>query len=100
MPQPPPAAPSAMVTPRQCVSDLWRLGGLDPAALAWLSLAGPGPLLASSFAVATAAQASIAAAALAATEMRHRRGQPRQHVALDRHHAAAECNNAGTAGAA
>ena len=76
----------------EVLSDLWRLGGLDPAALAHAALGGTEPMLPSSFAVGTAAQASIAAAALAAAEMRHRRGQARQAVAVDMREAALECS--------
>jgi crotonobetainyl-CoA:carnitine CoA-transferase CaiB-like acyl-CoA transferase len=45
----------------------------------------------SSFAVGTAAQTTIAAAALAACELGHVRGQPRQTVSVDMTHAALEC---------
>ena len=74
------------------LADLWRLGGLDPAALAHAVLSGAEPVLASSFAVGTAAQAAIAAAALAAAELRHQRGQARQAVAVDMREAALECS--------
>lgn len=73
------------------VGGLWRLGGLPPEALAELTLTGADPVLPSSFAVGTAAQTSIAAAALAACELGHARGQPRQRVAVDMLDAALEC---------
>lgn len=70
---------------------LWQLGGLPAAALAHIRLTGSDPVFPSSFAVGTAAQASIAAAALAACELGHARGVPRQNVSVDMQHAAAEC---------
>ena len=45
---------------------LWALGGLPPQALDWVELPGSGVVLPSSFRVDDAAQASIAASALAA----------------------------------
>ena len=83
------------------VACLWRAAGLPPEALDTLHLPGSGPVLPSSFDVATAAQASIGAAALAAAELGHLRsghGQPgglgaslRQRLSVDRTHAALEC---------
>ena len=80
--------PTAALAATAVLSDLWHLGGLDPAALVHAALGGAEPVLPSSFAVGTAAQASIAAAALAAAEMRHQRGQARQAVAVDMREAA------------
>ena len=71
---------------------LWRLGQLPAGALERVSLTGADPVLPSSFCVGTAAQASIAAAALAATEFGTLRGQPEQGVAVDMAHAVAECS--------
>ncbi|MFC7553594.1 CoA transferase [Pseudoroseomonas wenyumeiae] len=51
---------------------------------------GAEPALPSSFAVGTAAQASIAAMALAAASLHHQRGGPPQRVAVEMRHAAAE----------
>jgi len=73
------------------LAGLWRLAGLPEAALACADLTGADPVYPSSFAVATAAQSTIAAAALAACELGHLRGTPRQRVAVDAEHAAAEC---------
>lgn len=73
------------------LSALWPLSGLPSQALDWIDLTGQDPVFPSSFAVGTAAQASIAAAALAACELGHARGAPRQRVAVDMAHAAAEC---------
>nr|WP_207794125.1 CoA transferase [Ramlibacter algicola] len=60
-------------------------------ALRFADLAGSDPVYPSSFAIGTAAQASVAAAALAAAELGHLRGQPRQRVAVDMAQAATEC---------
>ena len=60
-------------------------------ALRHAMLSGADPVLPSSFAVGTAAQVSIAAAALAACELGHARGQIRQDVHVDMLHAALEC---------
>lgn len=76
---------------RQALEDLWRQALLPEDALAFAQLTGADPVLPSSFAVGTAAQATIAAAALAACELGHQRGVPRQQVAVDMAHAALEC---------
>ena len=69
---------------------LWRLSGEDNAALAGVSLSGGEPALPSSFAVGTAAAASIAASALAAAGLhRLRTGMP-QRIDVDMRHAAME----------
>ncbi|MES2950734.1 MAG: CoA transferase [Pseudomonadota bacterium] len=73
------------------LADIWALGGLAPQALGHVDLQGADPVLPSSFAVGTAAQTSIAAAALAACELGHVRGQSRQTVRMDMAHAALEC---------
>jgi hypothetical protein len=77
-------------TPADIVSELWRLAGADAEALDHLSLTGGDPVLPSSFRVGAAAQASIAAVGLAAAELRHRAGAPRQQVSVDMRHAAIE----------
>lgn len=71
--------------------DLWRQANLPADALPLARLTGADPVLPSSFAVGAAAQGSIAAAALAACELGHARGVPRQAVAVDMRHAALEC---------
>ena len=76
--------------PAAIVSELWRLAGADADALDHLSLTGGDPVLPSSFRVGAAAQASIAAVGLAAAELRHRAGAPRQQVSVDMRHAAIE----------
>lgn len=77
--------------PREALAGLWQLAGLPGEALRFANLTGQDPVLPSSFAVGTAAQASIAAAALAACELGHLRGAPRQQVSVDMAHAALEC---------
>jgi crotonobetainyl-CoA:carnitine CoA-transferase CaiB-like acyl-CoA transferase len=75
----------------RALAGLWQLAGLPGEALGFARLTGADPVLPSSFAVGTAAQASIAAAALAACELAHLRGAPRQEVSVDMTHAALEC---------
>ena len=72
------------------VAALWRLADGDEAALAHVHLSGGDPVLPSSFRIGTAAQASIAAVGLAAAELHHRAGAPRQGVGVDMRHAAVE----------
>ena len=62
------------MNPLDALTALWSLGGLPPQALAGIALTGSDPVFPSSFAVGTAAQTSIAAAALAACELGHERG--------------------------
>lgn len=73
------------------LANLWRLAGLPDEALSFAQLVGTDPIYPSSFRVATAAQTTIAAAALAACELGHQRGVPRQSVTVDATHAAADC---------
>jgi crotonobetainyl-CoA:carnitine CoA-transferase CaiB-like acyl-CoA transferase len=75
----------------QVVTRLWRDAHLAPRALERLTLSGAEPVLPSSFAVATAAQASIAAAALAASEIGRWRNGQAHAVAVDALDAALEC---------
>ncbi len=75
----------------EVLKDIWRQAGLPSDALAFARLHGADPVLPSSFAVGTAAQSTIAAAALAACELGHARGAPRQQVDVDMLHAALEC---------
>ena len=79
------------MNPADTLADLWHYGGLPAQALGYAVLTGSDPVFPSSFAVGTAAQASIAAAAMAACELGHVRGQNRQQVAVDMTHAALEC---------
>lgn len=80
-----------MMNPHDALDALWQLGSLPPQALQEVTLAGHDPVFPSSFAVGTAAQVSIAAAALAACELAHVRGTARQRVTVEMAHAAAEC---------
>jgi crotonobetainyl-CoA:carnitine CoA-transferase CaiB-like acyl-CoA transferase len=77
--------------PPEVLAGLWQLAGLPQEALPFAQLTGADPVLPSSFAVGCAAQATIAAAALAACELGHLRGTPRQAVNVDMLHAALEC---------
>ena len=76
--------------PHATVAALWRAAGLPAEALGHLELSGRDPVLPSSFRVGQAAQATIAATALAAAEVWARRGGRRQKVAVDLRHAAVE----------
>lgn len=80
-------------TPQQALQDLWASVGLPPDALDDLTLTGADPALPSSFRVGTAAQTTIAAAALAAARLGLLRGGARQRVSVDMRHAAHECCN-------
>ena len=75
---------------REVLADLWQHVGGEPQALEPVAFTGEEPVLPSSFRVATAAQVSIAAAALAAAELHRQRGGPRQQVSVDKSHAAVE----------
>ena len=80
----------ATPSPANVVANLWQLAGGDAAALAYLHLSNSDPVLPSSFLIGTAAQASIAAVGLAAAELHHGAGAPRQAVSVDMRHAAVE----------
>jgi crotonobetainyl-CoA:carnitine CoA-transferase CaiB-like acyl-CoA transferase len=82
-----------MQSPREILADLWTLAGGDPAALDAVTLTGEEPQLPSSFRVAAAAQASIAAAGLAAAQVWKLRSGQSQHVAVDMRHAVVECRS-------
>jgi crotonobetainyl-CoA:carnitine CoA-transferase CaiB-like acyl-CoA transferase len=70
---------------------LWSQFALPAEALSHLTLTAGETGLPSSFAVGAAGQASIAAAALAAAEIWHRRSGERQHISVDMRDAALEC---------
>ena len=79
--------------PIDALTALWHgFGGVD-AALNRMRLTGAEPGLPSSFAVGTAAQASIAAATLAAAELSRLRGGQAQQISVDMRHAAVECRS-------
>ncbi|PWC28952.1 CoA transferase [Teichococcus aestuarii] len=69
---------------------LLQVAGLPGALLGQARLEGEDPVQPSSFHVGAAAQASIAAAALAAAEIHRQRGGPAQAVRVSMRHAAAE----------
>jgi crotonobetainyl-CoA:carnitine CoA-transferase CaiB-like acyl-CoA transferase len=82
-----------MQTPREILADLWTLAGGEPSALGAVTLTGEEPQLPSSFRVAAAAQASIAAAGLAAAHVWKLRSGHSQDVAVDMCHAVVECRS-------
>src|SRR5580658_9654528 len=82
-----------MQTPREILADLWTLVGGEPAALDAVTLTGEEPQLPSTFRVAAAAQASIAATGLAAAQLWHMRSGQSQGVAVDMRHAVVECRS-------
>src|SRR6476646_9634251 len=69
------------------LADLWRAAGQPADALESVAFTGAEPVLPSSFSIGTAAQATVAAAALAANELWHVRTGRRQRVAVDMRHA-------------
>src|SRR3984885_15102123 len=82
-----------MQTPREILSDLWTLAGGDASALDAVTLTGEEPQLPSTFRVAAAAQASIAATGLAAAQLWQMRSGQSQGVAVDMRHAVVECRS-------
>src|SRR5206468_407370 len=70
--------------------ELWQAASQPTEALSHVRLTGAEPVLPSSFSVGTAAQASIAASALAAAELWRLRCGRHQIVAVDMRHAAIE----------
>ncbi|MDD5333933.1 MAG: CoA transferase [Rhodoferax sp.] len=80
------------MTPGEILQDLWQAAGLPAQALACADLRGADPVFPSSFRVGTAAQCTVAAAALAACEVGQQRGVARQRVTVDMTHAAIECS--------
>ncbi|OQW60795.1 MAG: carnitine dehydratase [Proteobacteria bacterium SG_bin9] len=82
-----------MQSPRDILSDLWTGAGGTAADLAAVTLTGSEPVLPSSFRVDAAAQASIAAAGLAAATIWKARSGQEQSVGVDMLHAAIECRS-------
>jgi len=80
----------SLTDPKDALAALWRLARQPADALDTVTLTGSEPALPSSFAVGTAAQASIAAAALAAAELWRLRSGQRQRVAVAMRDAAIE----------
>lgn len=85
--------PRAAKAPQDVLQELWRSVDMPAESLSHVVLTGADPVLPSSFAVGTAAQTSMAAAALAAAELWHLRGGARQQVGVDMLHAAQECRS-------
>lgn len=77
----------------EILADVWAGAGGAPSALDAVRLTGSEPQLPSSFRVAAAAQASIAAAGLAAAEIWKARSGEAQGVAVDMRHAVVECRS-------
>src|ERR1700736_316546 len=76
---------SRPVAPRAALAQLWQAAGQPAEALSHIRLTGTEPVLPSSFAVGTAAQASIAASALAASDLWQAAGHPAEalsHIRL------------------
>jgi crotonobetainyl-CoA:carnitine CoA-transferase CaiB-like acyl-CoA transferase len=84
---------SSMQSPRDILADLWKLAGGEPSALDAVTMTGTEPVLPSSFRVAAAAQAVVAAAGLAAAEIWKQRSGERQGVSVDMVHAMVECRS-------
>jgi crotonobetainyl-CoA:carnitine CoA-transferase CaiB-like acyl-CoA transferase len=82
-----------MQMPHEILADLWTSAGGDVAALDAVTLTGEEPQLPSSFRVAAAAQASIAAAGLAAAQVWKLRSGQSQDVTVDMRHAVVECRS-------
>ena len=80
-----------MKTPRDILADLWAQAGGESSALEAVTLTGHEPVPPSSFRVGAAAQASIAAAGLAAAQIWRLRSGEMQSVSVDMLHAAIEC---------
>jgi crotonobetainyl-CoA:carnitine CoA-transferase CaiB-like acyl-CoA transferase len=85
---------------RAALDEVWTLAGGDPDALSHVTLSGADPVLPSSFAVGALAQATIAAAGLAAAELQALKSGHRQRVHVDMRHAAAEFRSERTFAAA
>src|SRR5690349_18357322 len=78
------------VDSRQALAGLWQGSGGDPSLLADVELHGQDAVLPSSFRLGTAAQATIAAAGLAAAALWRMKTGRRQRISVDMRHAAAE----------
>src|SRR5204863_993642 len=82
-----------MQSPMEILSGIWTSAGGDISALDAVKLTGEQPQLPSSFRVAAAAQASVAASGLAAAQIWKLRSGQSQHVAVDMRHAVVECRS-------
>jgi CoA-transferase family III len=84
-------ADSYRATPRSTLEKLWEEADLHKSLMNEASLTGSDPLMPSSFAIGTAAQSSIAAAALAASMIGRHRGGELRAVSVDMREALLEC---------
>lgn len=82
---------TSRAVPQSLLEALWSSAAMPTPRLADLTLTGIDPVLPSSFAVGSAAQVSMAAAALAAAEIGVLRGAANQQVSVDMREAALEC---------
>ncbi|MBR1122175.1 CoA transferase [Bradyrhizobium lablabi] len=82
-----------MQSPREILHDIWTSVGGDPTVLDAVTLRGEEPQLPSSFRVAAAAQASVAATGLAAAHIWKLRSGEAQDVTVDMRHAVVECRS-------
>lgn len=82
---------ASLTAAQQHLAKLWSDLALKPESLANIHLTGSEPVFPSSFAVGTAAQVSMAAAAAIAAEVGTMRGLPTQTVSVDQLEAAIEC---------
>src|SRR5260221_2750843 len=82
-----------MKNTREILGDIWTSVGGEASALDAVKLTGEEPQLPSSFRVAAAAQASVAATGLAAAEIWKLRSGQSQGVAVDMRHAVVECRS-------
>ncbi|MFJ5382902.1 CoA transferase, partial [Cupriavidus sp. CER94] len=76
--------------PADVLAALWSAAAMPPEALSHVTLTGQDPILPSSFAIGTAAQASLGASALAAAAIWAQRTGRWQDVSVDMRHALAE----------
>ena len=84
---------SSRKSPREILGDIWTSVGGEASALDAVKLTGEEPQLPSSFRVAAAAQASVAATGLAAAEIWKLRSGQSQDVTVDMRHAVVECRS-------
>src|SRR5258708_23891835 len=82
-----------MQSPCEILEAIWTAAGGDPSALDAVTLTGAEPQLPSSFRIAAAAQASIAAVGLAAAQIWKLRSGQSQDLAVDMRHAVVECGS-------
>ncbi|MBR1148950.1 CoA transferase [Bradyrhizobium sp. AUGA SZCCT0431] len=82
-----------MQSPHEILGDIWTSAGGEASALDAIKLTGEEPQLPSSFRVAAAAQASVAATGLAAAGIWKLRSGQSQDVTVDMRHAVVECRS-------